>query len=108
MTAQSPSTAEPTRARTPRIGFHTVECVTGSDHLAVHYVFLDESARRLIRGRRFARLFLLPPMTRHAALAARLPRLFRRPFVRGSLLMRCLAAFAGNFALFASIHRRES
>src|SRR5207247_7936373 len=53
-------------------------------------------------------LFLFPAMARHPALAARFPRLLRRPLVSGPFLMRGLAALASDFALLASIHRRKS
>ena len=46
-------------------------------------------------------LLLLPAMTRHAALAPGLARLFARPLVRRTLLMRSLAALARNLALLA-------
>jgi hypothetical protein len=47
-------------------------------------------------------------MARHPALASRFTRFLARPLVRGSFLMRGLAALARNLALFASVHRRKS
>jgi hypothetical protein len=46
-------------------------------------------------------------MPRKAALASGRLRFLARPFVRGALLVRGAAAFAGNLALFIPIHRRK-
>ena len=49
-------------------------------------------------------LFELPAMTGHSALAPRFASFFARPLVRGTLIVRRLAALAGNLTLLASFH----
>jgi hypothetical protein len=46
-------------------------------------------------------------VARQAALAPGRLRFLTRPFVRGALLVRGTATFAGNLALFIPIHRRK-
>jgi hypothetical protein len=59
---------------------------------------------------RFAGVPLLAPaaMTRQTTLAARVARLFARPLVSSTLLMRSFPTFAGNLFLLAAIHGRKS
>lgn len=47
-------------------------------------------------------------MTQHTALAARLPRFFFRPLMRGALRVRSPAALPGDLALLVWVHRRKS
>ena len=46
-------------------------------------------------------------MTRQTTLAARIARLFTRPLVSSTLLMRSLPTLAGNLFLLAAIHGRK-
>src|SRR5262249_18144323 len=74
-------------------------------------------AARYRRRRRFGRhlgaarrlpatlLFLLAPVARHAAFAARFARFLTRPLVRGPLLMRRFTTLARDLALLAAVHR---
>jgi len=59
---------------------------------------------------RLAGVSLLAPsaMTRQPTFAARVARLFTRPLVRITFLMRSLATLAGNLFLLAAIHGRKS
>src|SRR5262245_62816260 len=86
--------------------------VVGADHLLGirrHRVFRRPGAGLgRIRRPAAALLLLLPPVARHAALAAGLARLLRRPLVRGALLVRRLAAFARDLSLLVPIHRRKA
>jgi hypothetical protein len=56
-----------------------------------------------------ARLLLLfPTMARHSTFAARFASFLAGPLVRGPLLVRGFATFAGDLALLGSIHRCKS
>src|SRR5258708_1119804 len=55
-----------------------------------------------------ARLLTAALVAGDPALATRVTRLFTRPLVRSALLMRGLAALAGDLALLSPIHRRKS
>src|SRR5262245_19511824 len=75
--------------------------------LIAHHPVAAGFARGLTR--RFRRLLLLlAAMARHPALASRFARFLAGPLVGRALLMRCLAALAGDLPLLLPVHRRKT
>src|SRR4029450_4232340 len=82
-------------------------------HRTIRLVVVSHRLRLEIRASSLLALWSPCPlpataMAGNATLAPGIAGLFTGPLVRGSLLVGSFAAFAGDFALLASIHRSES